>query len=423
MSTLTKEQISALYGELLQVLVPEVLARKSSDEFLVELEDYIKRYAQAHEFNLTEDEIKRVSIEIKYDFVGFGPLEYLLEDDEISEIMVNGPDKVFVEKKGKIQLSEVTFRNNAHVLNIAQRIANTINRRIDDSRPLLNARLPDGSRVNAVLSPISLDGVSLSIRKFTKELLGLDFLIEKGAVTPKMAKFLKICSKCRINTLVAGGTGSGKTTMLNILSSMIDPTERIVTIEDSAELQLKVPNLVRLEAREANAEGKGAITIYDLVINSLRMRPERIIIGEVRGSEAFEMLKVMNTGHDGSMSTVHCNTAKESLLRLENMVSSSNPGIPFLTVRWQIASALDLVVFVKRLHDGSRRCTEILDVQSLQGNEIQTKHFFNFKVKGVDENDKVIGDYETSYFEPSFMEKIKLYGLEKEFRECLSEDS
>lgn len=416
---LAPEIVNEIYYELLHSVSPEVLAYKNPDEFEKEIERYLKRYAKSNRLKMSIAELKKTALDLKNDFLGLGPLECLLNDEDVTEIMVNRHDHIFIEKNGRIQLSNVKFRDHQHVLNIVQRIANRINRRFDDSTPILNARLHDGSRVNAVLSPLSLDGISINIRKFKKGFLKLDNLIDVGTLTSPMAEFLKICAQCRVNILVAGGTGSGKTTLLNILASQANPDERIITIEDSAELQVNMDNLIRLESKDPNPEGRGAITIYDLVVNSLRMRPDRIIIGEVRGAEAFEMLKVLNTGHDGSMSTIHCNTAHESLLRLENMVAGSTSGIPFLTIRWQISAALDLVVFLKRFHDGSRKCSEILDIRGLKESAIETQHFVKFHIDGLDKDGKIIGHYKRYKTKPSFIEKIKTYGLEAEMNYCM----
>jgi pilus assembly protein CpaF len=318
-----------IYSKLLETINHEILYKKQKEDVVHELKDFIAVYEQEKNITLDENQREEIHQNLINDLFGFGPLEYLLKDPEISEIMVNHPEQIFVEKKGAISLTSVQFRSKEHIINVARRIATLIHRHIDLANPLLDARLPDGSRVNVVLDPVSLDSPCITIRKFSQELLTMQLLIKRESLTPKMAQFLEICVYCGVNIIVGGGTGAGKTTLLNILSQEIHPDERVITIEDSAELQLKAKNLIRLETRSANAEGKGEIVIYDLIKNCLRMRPDRIIVGEVCGDEVFEMLKTLNTGHDGSMSTVHCNGAHAALLRLENMVATSNPSIPF----------------------------------------------------------------------------------------------
>lgn len=418
----THELVDKIYEEVLHYLNPEALYEKEKKSFIEDLQIFIEQYGRDHQLNLTKEDQDKIAKDLSNDFFGFGPLEYLLKNPDITEIMVNRPDQIYIEKGGILSLTPIHFRSKSHIINVAQRIATMVHRRIDNANPLLDARLPDGSRVNAVLDPVSLDSPTITIRKFSKDLLTIEKLINWGALTEQMARFLEICTRCGVNIIVGGGTGAGKTTLLNVLSQMINPDERVITIEDSAELQLQSENLIRLETRAANAEGKGEVLIYDLIKNCLRMRPDRIIVGEVRGSEVYEMLKVLNTGHDGSMSTIHCNNAQSALLRIENMVATSNPGINSQTIRSQIASAIDLVVYVKRFRDGSRRVTEILDVRDVAQTNIQTEHLFNYKVVGETKGNKVDGYYETQHIiQPSFIDKVKAYNLHRELINCLKQ--
>ncbi len=350
--------------------------------------------------------------EIYNEALRLGPLEEFLADDSISEIMINGPTKVFVERKGKLTLTDQTFMDDASVLAVIERIVSPIGRRIDESQPYVDARLADGSRVNAIIPPLSLVGPCITIRKFAKVPLTVHDFVRFGTWTYEMANFLDICVKMRKNIIVAGGTGSGKTTLLNLLSSFIPSTERIVTIEDAAELRLEQPHLVRLESRPPNIEGKGAITIRDLVRNALRMRPDRIIVGECRGGEALDMLQAMNTGHDGSLTTVHANTPRDVISRLETMVLMSGMELPSRAIREQISSAVDLIVQESRFSDGSRRITHISEVMGLEGTQTVMQDIFVFKQTGVSEDGKIQGHLAPTGSVPSFFEQIKLRGLE-----------
>ena len=354
----------------------------------------------------------RLAKEIYDEALRLGPLEDLLADDSISEIMVNGPHKIYVERKGKLLLTDQSFMDDASVLAVIERIVAPIGRRIDESQPYVDARLADGSRVNAIIPPLSLTGPCLTIRKFSKVPLTVDDFIRFGTWTPDMAHFLDICVKLRKNIIVAGGTGSGKTTLLNVLSSFIPHDERIVTIEDAAELRLEQPHLVRLEARPPNIEGKGAITIRDLVRNSLRMRPDRIIVGECRGGEALDMLQAMNTGHDGSLTTVHANSPRDVISRLETMVMMSGMELPSRAIREQIASAVDMIVHEARFSDGSRRITHITEVLGLEGTQAVMQDLFSFQQTGVDDHGRVLGSLKPTGAVPTFFESIKARGLE-----------
>src|SRR6202034_1057119 len=316
---------------------------------------------------LNAREQRQLAGELVNDMLGLGPLEPLLEDDSVTDIMVNGPDRVFIERGGKVILSDIRLRDATHVANISQRIASAIGRRIDESSPMVDARLKDGSRVNIVFPPLALDGPYISIRKFSRQKIDFARLIGFGSLTPQVARVLEVASRCRLNVIISGGTGSGKTTLMNAMSRLIDPGERIVTIEDAAELQLQQPHVVRLETRPSSLEGKGEVTQRDLVRNALRMRPDRVIVGEVRSAEAFDMLQAMNTGHDGSMSTVHANTTRDAISRIENMVQMGNMGLPLRAIRTQIVGAVDMIVQVERQRDGKRRITQVTDVLGMEG--------------------------------------------------------
>jgi len=353
------------------------------------------------------------------DMLGLGPLEPLLADDSITDIMVNGPYQVYVERKGKLELTDVRFRDNQHVQNIATRIVTRIGRRVDESSPLVDARLEDGSRVNIIIPPLAIDGASISIRKFSKKSITLDIMAQQGNISKDMATVLKIAARSRLNILISGGTGSGKTTLLNAMSQLIDHGERIVTIEDAAELQLQQPHIVRLETRPSNLEGDGEITMRDLVKNALRMRPDRIILGEVRGHEAVDMLQAMNTGHDGSMCTVHANRPREALTRLENMIGMAGINLPSKAVRTQISDAIDLIVQVSRMRDGMRRVTSVTEVMGMEGDVIITQELFHFEFEGEDTSGFLRGRFLPSGLRPNFTEKAEYFGLDKTLLEVI----
>ncbi|MBT5050324.1 MAG: CpaF family protein [Rhodospirillaceae bacterium] len=353
------------------------------------------------------------------DMLGLGPLEPLLSDDSITDIMVNGPNQVYVERKGKLELTTVRFRDNAHIMNIATRIVSKIGRRIDESQPLVDARLEDGSRVNIIIPPLAIDGSSISIRKFSKKGITLDVMAEQGNISREMATLLKIAARSRLNLLISGGTGSGKTTLLNAMSQLIDHGERICTIEDAAELQLQQPHVVRLETRPANLEGEGEIGMRDLLKNTLRMRPDRIILGEVRGHEAVDMLQAMNTGHDGSMCTVHANRPREALTRLENMIGMAGINLPSKAVRTQIADAVDMVVQVSRMRDGMRRITSITEVTGMEGDVIVTQELFAYQFEGENANGVLMGSFRSSGLRPHFTPKAEYFNLDKALLEVI----
>jgi len=345
------------------------------------------------------------------DMIGFGPIQKLLDEEDISEIMVNGPYQIYFEKKGKLVLSDIKFKDNDHVMRIIERIVAPIGRRIDESVPYVDARLPDGSRVNAIIPPLALNGPTITIRKFKKEKLGIPDLIRFGTLTEEMAKFLDACVKCRLNIVVSGGTGSGKTTTLNILSSLIPEDERIITCEDAAELQLRQPHVVRLETRPPNIEGKGAVTMRDLIKNTLRMRPERVIVGECRGGEALDMLQAMNTGHDGSLTTAHANTPRDMLARLETMCLMAGMDLPVRAIREQIASAVHLIIQQSRLKDGSRKITYLTEIQGMEGDKIVLQDIFRFEQTGMDEKGKILGRLKPTGIRPKFASKFEEFSI------------
>ena len=355
---------------------------------------------------LTRIERQRLFEEVYAEIRGFGPIEPLLQDPTVSEVMVNGPKSVYVEQKGKLRKTEVTFDDDDHVMRIIDRIVAPLGRHIDESSPMVDARLPDGSRVNAIIPPLSLVGPSITVRKFAKTPFTVDDLIRFGSMTPEIAEFLKACVRARMNIIVSGGTGSGKTTLLNVLSSFIPNDERIVTIEDAAELQLRQEHIVRLESRPANIEGKGAVKIRDLVINALRMRPDRIVVGECRGAEALDMLQAMNTGHDGSLTTGHANSPRDILSRLETMVLMAGMDLPLRAIREQIAAAMDVIVQQARLRDGSRRVTNITEVQGMEGDVIVLQDIFVFEQLG-EEGGKILGRIKPTGIRPKFMNKFE----------------
>jgi len=355
---------------------------------------------------------KLVIQRIEDEVMGLGPLEPLLADKSISDILVNGAKSVYVERRGKLERTNVTFNNDSHLMNTIDRIVSAIGRRIDESSPMVDARLADGSRVNAIIPPLAIDGPSVSIRRFAVELLSVDDLISLGTMSAEMAKVLEAIVNARLNVLISGGTGSGKTTSLNILSGFIPHDERVVTIEDSAELQLQQPHVVRLETRPPNIEGRGEVTSRDLVRNSLRMRPERIIVGEVRGAEALDMLQAMNTGHDGSLTTIHANSPRDALGRVENMVSMTGINFPIKALRAQIAAAIDVVIQVSRLEDGSRKLVSIQEINGMEGDIITMSELFTFDRSGVDNDGKVVGRIKATGVVPGFYKNLAARGID-----------
>ena len=378
-----------------------------------DISDIITDILIEERIQLNQREQRELAESLMHDMLGLGPLEPLLADDGITDIMVNGPKQVYIEKEGKLVLSDCQFRDNAHVLSVASRIVSHVGRRVDETSPLVDARLADGSRVNIIIPPLAIDGPTISIRKFAKQKITLDVMERTKNLSPAAATVLRVAGRCRLNILISGGTGSGKTTMLNAISQLIDPGERIVTIEDAAELQLQQPHVVRLETRSANLEGGGEITMRDLLKNALRMRPDRIILGEIRGSEAIDMLQAMNTGHDGSLSTIHANRPREALTRLENMVGMSSVNLPAKAVRTQIASAIDLIVQISRMRDGVRRVTYISEVVGMEEDVITMQDLFWYEFHGEDKGGRLLGDFKSTGLRPHFAPRAAYFGLEK----------
>jgi pilus assembly protein CpaF len=417
-----EESIIELRNICLARLDPAAVAAMPEDRLTADVERLISEIATERRVQLNAREQRALAGELVDDILGLGPLEPLLDDETISEIMVNGPEKTFIERSGKVVLSNVRFRDTMHLANICQRIAADVGRRIDESSPMVDARLRDGSRVNIVFPPLALDGPYLSIRKFGNKNIGFNKLIEWGALTRQVARVLEIASQARLNVLISGGTGSGKTTLMNAMSRLIAPGERIVTVEDTAELQLQQPHVVRLETRPSSLEGRGEITQRDLMKNALRMRPDRIIIGEVRGPEAFDMLQAMNTGHDGSMSTIHANTTRDALTRVENMVQMGQMGLPSKAIRTQVVSAIEMIVQVERQRDGGRRVTQVTEVCGMEGEVITLNDIFQFEVLGEGPHGKLFGRYNVSRVPPSFLRRLAYFGLEKAWKSALDDN-
>ncbi|WP_424136022.1 CpaF family protein [Roseomonas chloroacetimidivorans] len=400
-----------LRSQVLEQVDPVAAGRLAGPALRAQLEALVHDVANRERVEISGRDEARIAEELTHDMVGFGPLEPLLNDDTISDIMVNGPERVFVEVRGKVHLTDVRFQSHAQLNAIAQKMAATVGRRVDESSPLVDCRLTDGSRVNVVFPPLAIDGACISIRKFAKRKADLQDLAAGGSMSPNLARVLEIAARCRLNVVISGGTGSGKTTMMNAMSRMIDPGERIVTIEDAAELQLQQPHVVRLETRPANLEGKGEINQRDLMKNALRMRPDRIIVGEVRGAEAFDMLQAMNTGHDGSYCTVHANTTRDAVIRIENMVQMGQTSLPSRAIRTQIASAVDLIVQVERMRDGGRRVAQVSEVCGLEGEVITMNEIFTFEYDGDGPDGRIRGRWTSPATRPGFIERLEYFGL------------
>ncbi len=406
-----------IHQRIVEEMSPEeqkVLSAVHQDVGRVEMviNNYIQEVLEENPFAIGRGDRSKLVSDIKDEMLGLGPLEVLRKDETITEIMINGPKQIFVEKLGKLTLSSVQFHDDDHLMNIIERILSPLGRRIDESSPLVDARLDDGSRVNIIIPPLSLVGPCVTIRKFSKKPLTVENLINFGTLSREMADFLKACVKARLNILVSGGTGSGKTTTLNVLSSFIPENERIVTIEDAAEIQLQQEHVVTLESRPPNIEGKGAITIRDLVKNALRMRPDRIIVGEVRAGEALDMLQAMNTGHDGSLTTAHANTPRDALRRMETMVLMAGFELPVRAIREQVASAIDLIIQQSRIKDGSRKITYITEIQGMEGDTVTTQDLFKYEHERMDENGKSVGRFVSSGLQPAFLDKFTVNGVE-----------
>ncbi|MGB7472331.1 CpaF family protein [Trichococcus sp.] len=411
-----RRDLDDLAYEVLQVVIDQLPATTEEDDATQQkkmqekINDIIGNIIYEQKRHLSFADKQRINKAVMNEIYQYGPISDLLDDDSITEIMVNGPKNIFIERKGKIVKTENEFRDDKHVMHIIDKIISPLGRRVDESSPLVDARLADGSRVNIIIPPLAVKGPSITIRKFSKDPLTTDDLITFGTFNADIAQFLRLCVKGRTNILVSGGTGSGKTTLLNVLSSYISETERIVTIEDAAEVQLQQSHVVTLESRPANIEGKGSVSIRDLVVNSLRMRPDRIIIGEVRGGEALDMLQAMNTGHDGSLTTIHANTPRDSLSRLETMVMMSGIELPSRAIREQVASAIDMVVQVERMMDGTRKVTKVSEITGLEGDTVTLQDIFLFNQEGFDENGTVKGRHQATGILPNFLDKIKAHG-------------
>ena len=417
------EAVARLRELCLGRIEPAAVAAIPADRLGVEMEQLMSSIATEHRIQLNAREQRMLSTELVHDMLGLGPLEPLLADDGIADIMINGPNKVYIERRGKTSLSNVQFRDTGHLINICQRIASAVGRRVDESSPMVDARLKDGSRVNIVLPPLALDGPYVSIRKFGKRVIDFERLVELGALTWPVAKILQLASRIRLNIIISGGTGSGKTTLMNALSQLIDPGERIITVEDAAELRLQQPHVVRMETRPASLEGKGEVAQRDLVRNALRMRPDRIIIGEVRGGEAFDMLQAMNTGHDGSMSTVHANNTRDALTRVENMVQMGHMGLPSHAIRTQIVSAVDLIIQVARQRDGGRRVTQITEVCGMEGDVVVLNDIFQLETMGDGDEGRLKCRYKVSRTRPHCQQRLAYFGLHQDWMDALDEAS
>ena len=415
----TKSQV---FSALIDTIDLSQLAKLDAESAREEIRDIVNDIITIKNFAMSISEQEELLEDICNDVLGYGPLEPLLARDDIADIMVNGSGQTFIEVGGKTIESDIRFRDNAQLLSICQRIVSQVGRRVDESSPICDARLPDGSRVNVIAPPLAIDGPALTIRKFKKDKLTLEQLVRFGAITPEGATLLKIIGRVRCNVVISGGTGSGKTTLLNCLTSFIDKDERVITCEDTAELQLQQPHVVRLETRPPNIEGEGEITMRDLVKNCLRMRPERIVVGEVRGPEVFDLLQAMNTGHDGSMGTIHANTPRECLSRIESMIAMGGFTLPAKTVREIIAGSIDVVIQAARLRDGSRRITQITEVIGMEGDVIVTQDLMRYEIEGEDAQGKLIGKHvSTGISKSHFWDRARYYGEEKRLAAALDD--
>ncbi len=411
---------SSIYAALLNTIDLGQLAQLDQKTAAEEIRDIVAELVAIKNVSMSSAEQDYLVQDIVNDVLGYGPLETLLVRDDIADIMVNGANRVFIEVNGKVQLTNVRFRDNAQLMNICQRIVSQVGRRVDESSPICDARLADGSRVNVIAPPLALDGPTLTIRKFRKDKLTISDLVNYKSISPEGARILGVIGACRCNIVISGGTGSGKTTLLNTMTAFIDPTERVITCEDAAELQLQQPHVVRLETRPPNLEGQGMISMRDLVKNCLRMRPERIIVGEVRGPEAFDLLQAMNTGHDGSMGTLHANSPREAISRIESMITMGGYGLPSRTIREMIVGSVDVIIQAARLRDGSRRITHITEVLGLEGDVIITQDVLLYEMTGEDKDGKIIGKHKsTGIARPRFWDRARYYGLERELAEAL----
>jgi pilus assembly protein CpaF len=411
---------TTIFNALIDTIDLGQLARLDQETAAEEIRDIVTEIISIKNVAMSIAEQEQLLQDICNDVLGYGPLEPLLARDDISDIMVNGADSVFIEVNGKIEETNIRFRDNGQLMNICQRIVSQVGRRVDESSPICDARLADGSRVNVIAPPLALDGPTLTIRKFKKEKLSMQSLVDFGSITPEGAKVLAVIGASRCNVLISGGTGSGKTTLLNCMTGFIEEDERVVTCEDAAELQLQQPHVVRLETRPPNIEGSGEVTMRDLVKNCLRMRPERIIVGEVRGPEAFDLLQAMNTGHDGSMGTLHANSPRESMSRIESMITMGGYGLPARTIREMVAGSIDVIIQAARLRDGSRKITHITEVVGMEGDVIVTQDLFVYEIQGEDEGGNIAGRHcSTGIARPKFWDRARYFGLERELAAAL----
>lgn len=406
-----QELKKSMHQTILDRIDLERLKRLTAEQFKHELALLVQRVIEDERIVLNQHERHSLVLDIQHEMLGFGPLEPLLADPGVSDILVNTCDQVYVERSGRLQLTEVTFHDNAHLMKIIEKIVSRVGRRVDESSPMVDARLPDGSRVNAIIPPLAVDGPILSIRRFAVQPLTMANLLDYKSVTPPMVQVLQALGQAKVNILISGGTGSGKTTLLNVLSGFIPGSERIVTIEDAAELALRQPHVVRLETRPPNIEGKGEVSQRALMRNALRMRPDRIILGEVRGAEALDMLQAMNTGHEGSLATIHSNTARDALARLENMVGMANVNLTPRATRQQICSAVTVVMQVSRLTDGARKLVSLQEVTGMEGEIIAMHEIFRYEQTGVDANGRVLGHFCATGVRPRFAERLRLFGV------------
>lgn len=411
---------TTIFNALIDTIDLGQLARLDQETAAEEIRDIVTEIISIKNVAMSIAEQEQLLQDICNDVLGYGPLEPLLARDDIADVMVNGADAVFIEVDGKVEKTNIRFRDNGQLMNICQRIVSQVGRRVDESSPICDARLADGSRVNVIAPPLALDGPTLTIRKFKKDKLTMENLVNFNSITPEGARVLGVIGACRCNVLISGGTGSGKTTLLNCMTGFIEHDERVITCEDAAELQLQQPHVVRLETRPPNLEGQGQVTMRDLVKNCLRMRPERIIVGEVRGPEAFDLLQAMNTGHDGSMGTLHANSPREAMSRVESMITMGGYSLPAKTIREMIVGSIDVIIQAARLRDGSRKITHITEVVGMEGDVVVTQDLFVHEIQGEDENGKIKGRHvSTGIARPKFWERARYFGLERELAQAL----
>ena len=404
---------------LMSRIDPGVASRMPRPTLQTDVAKLVNEIATEERIHLNEAEESRLAVELTDDMIGLGPIEPFLDDDDVTDVLANGPSDIYIERRGKLERTRARFRDSQHLVNVAQRIASAVGRRVDEASPMVDARLPDGSRVNIVLPPLVLNGGTISIRKFPKQKLTLETMIGQGNLSAELARVLEIAARCRLNMLISGGTGSGKTTLLNAISQHIDQQERIITVEDAVELRLQQPHVVQMETRPPNLEGVGQIAQRELVRNALRMRPDRIIVGEVRGAEAFDMLQAMNTGHDGSMSTVHANSPRDALYRIENMVLMATGNLPLRAIRMNVASALNLIVHIERMRDGIRRVQNVVEIAGMEGEIVTLRELFTYRYRGERSDGLLDGVFEPARVRPDFLARATHLGLEAQLLEAL----